>query len=105
MANNTTTAVSTLAAVIDEVIRASDFVPLPDNRQELDTPGLGLSYFLIAFNVISSVGGTLGNILTLLIVIIRSVKYQTHYIIKMADINLSYLSTCHKWLTLSGFKL
>jgi len=51
--------------------RASELIPIPENQMELDTPSDALIYTMVVLNGISCLMGTVGNVMTILVVAIR----------------------------------
>lgn len=55
----------------DHLVRASNFIPIPDEQMQLDTPSQTVRFGVITMNMVTCVAGTISNVLTLLIVIVR----------------------------------
>ena len=58
----------------DHIIRSSDVISIPENQPELDTIIPALYNFLFALNVLTCACGTVGNLLTLIVISARFVN-------------------------------
>ena len=58
----------------NHIIRSSDIISIPENQPELDTLIPALYNFLFALNVLTCACGTVGNLLTLLVICARFVN-------------------------------
>ena len=65
----------------NHIIRSSDIISIPENQPELDTITPALYNFLFALNVLTCACGTVGNLLTLLVICARFVYYIIYIII------------------------
>ena len=65
----------------NHIIRSSDVISIPENQPELDTIIPALYNFLFALNVLTCACGTVGNLLTLLVICARFVYYIIYIII------------------------
>ena len=57
----------------NHIIRSSDVISIPENQPELDTIIPALYNFLFALNVLTCACGTVGNLLTLIVICARFV--------------------------------
>ena len=61
----------------NHIIRSTDVIAIPENQPELDTIIPALYNFLFALNVLTCACGTVGNLLTLLVICARFVNVIT----------------------------